>query len=147
MSAEAYRVLMAAMSHARPGETWSADSWRDQADMAQLKSAERGAAQARAVDEGYLRPLGEFRDGRWLPLCDRTTHVAGKGRWVQVYERTATLLPGQQPSRAELDQAEAYERGLTLDMTDEERRDYHRRCAENLPAELDGQLALVEVPA
>jgi hypothetical protein len=112
MSAEAYRVLIAAMTNARPGTTWSADSWRDQADLAQLKSAERGAAQGRAVDEGYLRPLGEYRDGRWLPLCDRTTHVAGKGRWVQVYERTATLLPGQ-PNRAEL----------------------------------DGQLALVEVPA
>jgi hypothetical protein len=56
--------------------------------------------------------VAPHKDGRWLPLCDRTTHVAGKGRWVQVYERTATLLPGQ-PSRAEL----------------------------------DGQLALVEVPA
>jgi hypothetical protein len=92
---EPYRVLLAAMHRAPPGSTWSVDTWRTEADLAQLTSLERGQAQTRAVDEGYLTPLGAYRDGRWLPLCDRTTHAKGKGRWVQVLERTDRPLPGQ----------------------------------------------------
>lgn len=115
---EPYRVLLAALRNATPGETWTVDGWRAEADMAQLTSAERGAAHEHAVDDGYLVPLGGKVGGVFHTFTIPTTHPAGKGRRVIVYARTAKALPGQ-PT--------------------------HERHHE--PEQIAGQLALVEVTA
>lgn len=111
-----YATLLAALIRATPGETWTVDNWRAEADMAQLTSAERGASHERAVDDGYLVPLGGKVGGLFHTFTIPTTHPAGKGRRVVVYARTSKPLPGQPtPER------------------------HHER------AEVAGQLALVEV--
>lgn len=92
---EPYRVLLAALVRATPGDTWTVDGWRDEADLAQLTSAERGAAHQQAVDDGYLTPLGGTVGGVFHTFTIPTTHPAGKGRRVVVYERTGKALPGQ----------------------------------------------------
>lgn len=92
---EEYRVLLAALRRADPGETWTVDMWRPEADLAQLTSAERGAAHEHAVDDGYLVPLGGKIDGRFHTFTIPTTHPAGKGRRVIVYARTSKPLPEQ----------------------------------------------------
>ena len=113
-----YAILLAALVRATPGETVTIDLWREQADLAQLTSAERGAAHEHAVDDGYLVPLGGKVGGIFHTFTIPTTHPAGKGRRVIVYARTAKSLPGQP--------------------TPERRHDHEQ---------VDGQLALVEVPA
>ncbi|GGL27523.1 hypothetical protein H9L10_03650 [Phycicoccus endophyticus] len=90
-----YRVLIDALRKADAGETWTVDSWRTEADAAQLTSAERGAAHEHAVCDGYLVPLGTRLDGRFHTLTIPTTHPAGKGRRVIIYARTGHPLPEQ----------------------------------------------------
>lgn len=92
---EPYRVLLAALASTHPGQTVTIDLWREQADLAQLTSAERGAAHEHAVDDGYLVPLGGKVGGTFHTFTIPTTHPAGKGRRVIVYARTAKALPGQ----------------------------------------------------
>lgn len=89
-----YGVLLGALVRATPGETWTVDGWRDAADLAQLTSAERGAAHEHAVDDGYLVPLGCKVGGIFHTFTIPTTHPAGKGRRVIVYARTSKALPG-----------------------------------------------------
>ena len=91
----AYSTLLGALVRAAPGETWTVDSWRDEADLAQLTSAERGAAHEHAVDDGYLVPPGGRIAGTFHTFTIPTTPPAGKGRRVIVYARTAKALPGQ----------------------------------------------------
>ena len=112
----AYSTLLGALVRAAPGETWTVDGWRAEADLAQLTSAERGAAHEHAVDDGYLVPLGGRIAGTFHTFTIPTTHPAGKGRRVIVYARTSKPLPGQ-PS--------------------------HERHHEH--EQIDGQLSLVEV--
>lgn len=92
---EPYRILLAALQPAHAGQTWTVDGWREQADLGQLTSAERGAAHEHAVDDGYLVPLGGKVGDTFHTFTIPTTHPAGKGRRVIVYARTAKALPGQ----------------------------------------------------
>ena len=92
---ESYRALLGALVRTSPGETVTIDTWRVEADLAQLTSAERGAAHEHAVDDGYLVPLGGKIAGVFHTFTIPTTHPAGKGRRVIVYARTAKTLPGQ----------------------------------------------------
>ena len=91
----AYDTLLAAMTRAIPGETFTVDNWRDEADMAQLTSAERGAAHDHAVEDGYLVPLGGRVGDTFCTYTVPTTHPAGKSRRVCLYARTSKALPGQ----------------------------------------------------
>jgi hypothetical protein len=91
----AYGTLLAALYRTTPGETVTIDLWRAEADLAQLTSAERGAAHEHAVDDGYLVPLGGKIAGVFHTFTIPTTHPAGKGRRVIVYARTNKSLPGQ----------------------------------------------------
>lgn len=104
-----YQVLLHVLGRVEPGETVTIDVWRDEADAAQLTSAERGAAHEHAVDDGYLVPLGGKVGGRFHTFTIPTTHPPGKGRRVIVYARTRKSLPGQPnpaPARDERAQCE-----------------------------------------
>lgn len=92
---EPYRVLLASLRPVHAGERWTVDGWREQADLAQLTSAERASAHERAVVDGYLVPLGAMVAGVFHTFTIPTTHPAGKGRRVIVYARTTKSLPGQ----------------------------------------------------
>ena len=93
MSDHAWDCLRAVLETVEPGRTVTIDTWRDEADLAQLTSAERGAAQSRAVDEGWLKPLGLDVDGKFEALTRRSTHAAGKGRRVVLFRRTDVGQP------------------------------------------------------
>ena len=112
----AYSTLLAALTRATPGQTWTVDNWRDEADLAQLTSAERGAAHEHAVDDGYLVPLGGKVGGRFHTFTIPTTHRAGKGRRVIVYARTAKALPGQPVTEHHRERAECDGQGDLLEM-------------------------------
>ena len=97
MSRDPWLVLRAVLETTPPGTTVTVDSWRDEADHAQLTSAEKGAAQSHAVDAGWLTPLGLVVDGTFEALTRRSTHPAGKGRRVVLFRRTSVgyVAPGQ----------------------------------------------------
>jgi hypothetical protein len=88
-----YRVLLGALAGVPLGEEVTIDLWREQAELAQLTSAERGAAHERAVADGYLVPLGRTLGGRFHTFTIPTTHPAGKGRRVIAYARSGKALP------------------------------------------------------
>lgn len=92
---DSYPTLLAVLLRAREGDPWSSRSWHEEATLAQLKSAEVGAAQRRAVDDGYLARVGEWVGDEWSPNMPRCTHEGGKSRWVTRYRRTGKRLPGQ----------------------------------------------------
>lgn len=84
-----YAVLLDVLDNSEPGAYWSSATWHDEAVLAQLKSGEIGAAQKRAVAEGFLEPVGRWIDDEWSPNMTRVKHAAGDGRWVVLYQRTA----------------------------------------------------------
>ncbi len=83
-------VLRAILETVPPVTHFSSASWHDEAVMAQLNSKQIGDAQDRAVEEGWLEPIGRWIDGQWSPNMTRATHAASKGRWVRLYVRTDT---------------------------------------------------------
>ena len=91
----AYSTLLAALVRATRGQTWCVDNWRDEAELAQLTSAEKGAAHEHAVTDGYLIPLGEWHGKVFDAFTRVTSHAPGKSRRVVLYARTAKPLPGQ----------------------------------------------------
>jgi len=79
----------------------TADSWRLEADSAQLSTAERGAAPGSASRLGYLEPL-IFRDHAGEPVmvgnkpvlgCVASDRELGKAGHVMVWTRTNEAIP------------------------------------------------------
>lgn len=93
MSDLAWDTLRAVLETTPAGKSFCIDSWRDEAELAQLTSAERGAAHRHAVDLRWLEPLGDDVDGQFEALTRRSQHPAGKGRRVVLFRRTDVGQP------------------------------------------------------
>lgn len=90
---EPYRVLLAALEEVGRGEFFTADDWHTQAAYAQLTSAEKGAAQQQAIDDGYLERVVVRIGGRRAAVQVPSTIASRKGGGVQLHIRTGRALP------------------------------------------------------
>ena len=92
---EPYRVLLAALHSVTPGAYFTSDDWHEQAALASLTSAEKGAAQQQAIDDGYLVrvivPIGNRSAAVQVPSVIPSRKSGG----VQLHVRTRRALPGQ----------------------------------------------------
>ena len=93
MSTLAYRTLLSVLQGI-PDDTivWS-DTWRVEADAAQLNTAERGYAPRHAAKEKYLEPFVIEVDGVRILGCVASEREHGKGGRVLVYRRTGKPIP------------------------------------------------------
>lgn len=89
-----YDELLTALEDYTVGEMFMADSWRARADARHLTAAQVGAAQKRAIREGYLVPFTlRLPDGRRIATAAPSGTESRKGGRNLVYSRTSKALP------------------------------------------------------
>ena len=86
----AHRTLARHLTTLSFGAVVTADTWREEADAAQLTSAEVGGALLWATGRGYLRKC--WADDT-TPKTVCSTWPPNKGRRIAVYARTTTPIP------------------------------------------------------
>ena len=91
----AHTVVLSAISDIRPGVIVTADTIREATMAAQLPSAEISGALRNACTDGFLTmPTLLLDDGLTLVRAQiKSTHPAGKGRYVSIYRRSEKPVP------------------------------------------------------
>jgi hypothetical protein len=98
MTDHAYRTLLASLdtldASCLPRHYHvSADTWRENAEAAQLRGQEVAQALIAACRDGYLTALQETRGDQTVVMCVQTDHEPGKGRLLRLYRRTDKPIP------------------------------------------------------
>ena len=84
---DSWTVLRAVLETIRPGDYFTSDDWHAEADAAQLKSAEKGAAHDRAVEEGWAERVIVTVGGRTAAVQVPSRIPSRKGGGVQLLRR------------------------------------------------------------
>ena len=90
---EPYRVLLDSLYRITPGTYVTADDWHDEARLAGITSAEKGAAHQAAIDAGYLVRVIVPIGGRTAAVQVPSQVPSRKGGGVQLHIRTSLPLP------------------------------------------------------
>ena len=90
---DSWTVLRAVLETITPGTYFTSDDWHAEADAAQLKSAEKGAAHDRAVELGWAERVVVDVGGRTAAVQVPSRVPSRKGGAVQLLRRLDVGVP------------------------------------------------------